>query len=579
VRYHALATDYDGTLAHNGRVDAPTVEALKQLLATGRRLILVSGRELPELLEIFPEIELFEMVVVENGALLYRPSTKHETALAEVPPAAFVEALRAAGVGPISVGRAIVATWEPHEQKVLETIRDMGLELQVIFNKGAVMVLPAGVNKASGMLAGLKAMGLSPHNTVGVGDAENDHSFLRLCELAAAVANALPAVKDTADFVTQADHGAGVAQLIEAIVADDLAGCQPRLRRHDMPLGTSEEKEISLDPYGSNILICGASGSGKSTVAARIVEMLQESNYQFCLFDPEGDYESLEGAVVFGGPKVVPLADEVVRLLDDPFSNVVVCMTGMKIPDRPPFFLELLSEMLEKRAKTGRPHWLLLDEAHHLLPADWAPPAGLLPADFTNLLLITVHPDLLSPALLERINIVLAVGAEAATSLQEFAKVAAVNMPVKLPGPPEEGQILMWMRNVDPPVKVVRPYPSQLERRRHRRKYAEGELAPDRSFYFRGREGKLNLRAQNLMLFLQLGEGVDDETWNYHLAQGDYSRWFREGIKDDNLAEAAERIEKMPNVAPDESRALIRAAVERDYTLPASSALPVPGAH
>ena len=88
----------------------------------------------------------------------------------------------------------------------------------------------------------------------------------------------------------------------------------------------------------------------------------------------------------------------------------------------------------------------------------------------------------------------------------------------------------------------------------------------------------MNLRAQNLMLFLQIGDGIDDETWQYHLQQGDFSRWFREEIKDDNLASAAERVEALTNSTPRESRTLIRAAVEQDYTVPASLPLPVPGA-
>ena len=201
MRYQVLATDYDGTLAHNGRVSETTVKSLEALLATGRRLMLVTGRELPELLEIFPQIELFEWVVAENGGLLYQPSKKVEKALADPPSPQFLEALRAKQIERLSVGRVIVATWEPYEKAVLDTIRDLGLDWQVIFNKGAVMVLPAGVNKASGLTASLKEMGLSPHNVVGVGDAENDHALLKLCEFSAAVANALPAVKETADIV------------------------------------------------------------------------------------------------------------------------------------------------------------------------------------------------------------------------------------------------------------------------------------------------------------------------------------------------------------------------------------------
>ena len=101
---------------------------------------------------------------------------------------------------------------------MLETIRDLGLELQVIFNKGAVMVLPAGVNKASGLVAALDELGLSPHNVVGVGDAENDHAFLAACECAVAVANALPTIKERADHVTAGEDGDGVRELIDALI-------------------------------------------------------------------------------------------------------------------------------------------------------------------------------------------------------------------------------------------------------------------------------------------------------------------------------------------------------------------------
>ena len=111
MRYQALATDYDGTIAHHGRVSDKTIESLQSLLATGRRLIMVTGRELPELLDVFPHIDLFEWVVAENGGLLYRPSTKEEKPLAEAPSPQFLKALAAKMVEPISVGHSIVSTW------------------------------------------------------------------------------------------------------------------------------------------------------------------------------------------------------------------------------------------------------------------------------------------------------------------------------------------------------------------------------------------------------------------------------------------------------------------------------------
>jgi hydroxymethylpyrimidine pyrophosphatase-like HAD family hydrolase len=577
MRYQVLACDYDGTLAHKGRVDEATVAALSRLLASGRRLVMVTGRELPELLGIFPQIELFEWVVAENGALLYCPRTREEKPLAEPPPPRFLEVLLDRGVGPISSGRVIVATWEPHETVALEVIRELGLELQVIFNKGAVMILPAGVNKATGLKAALKEMSLSPHNAVGVGDAENDHAFLRYCEFSCAVANALPAVKETADLLARGDHGAGVAELIDQMVVDDLRAHEGRLGRHHLPLGTRDEVEVALSPYGPSVLIAGPSASGKSTVATAFIESLLERKYQFCLIDPEGDYDNLEGAVVLGGPQRAPVADEVLQVLEKPNDNAVVSMTGMKINDRPPFFLELLAKLLQMRARTSRPHWLILDEAHHLLPAEWKPPAGL-PDQLHSSLFITVHPDLLAVPLLERVDTVVAVGGEAESTLLRFAgAVGATLRDFKAPDL-ERGEVLLWARRDGSPPRRVRARPPRSERKRHRRKYAEGNLPPERSFYFRGPESKLNLRAQNLMLFLQMADGVDDDTWEHHRRQGDYSRWFRDGIKDDNLAAEAERIEQLSDIAPADSRAQVRAAIERDYTLPASAPLPVPGA-
>jgi hydroxymethylpyrimidine pyrophosphatase-like HAD family hydrolase len=258
MRYQVLACDYDGTLAQHGSVDAATLAGLERLLASGRRLVLVTGRERPDLEKTFDRLDLFEWVVAENGALLYRPATHEEKPLAAPPPGKFLHELRQRGVAPLSVGRVIVATREPHEKTVLQAIHDLGLELHVIFNKGSVMVLPAGINKATGLVEALKLMKLSPHNAVAVGDAENDHAMLRLCECAVAVANALPTVKETADLVMQSPHGHGVVELIDQLVADDLQRCEGNLVRHHLPLGTTgESTEVTLPPYGPAILKAG----------------------------------------------------------------------------------------------------------------------------------------------------------------------------------------------------------------------------------------------------------------------------------------------------------------------------------
>jgi HAD superfamily hydrolase (TIGR01484 family) len=566
MRYYALATDYDGTLASQGQVDDATLSALQRLRSSGRKLIMVTGRELDDLARVFPHLDLFDRVVAENGALLYRPATREEKLLAEAPQARFIAALRKRAV-PISVGRVIVGTHEPHETTVLEVIRDLGVEFQVIFNKGAVMVLPSGVNKATGLRAALNELALSPHNVVGVGDAENDHAFLNLCEGAVAVANALPAVKEAADLVTKQSHGAGVTELVDRLIATDLRELAPRLKRHALLLGTRKEgEEFRLDPCGVSVLLSGPSGTGKSTFATGFLERLVEHHYQFCIVDPEGDYPKFDGAVVLGDSKRVPTVNETMQLLERPDQNAVVNLLGTALEHRPAAFERLLSALLELRARTGRPHWMIIDETHHLLPPTWAPALPNLPKKLNGMMLITVHPDQIAPAVLSSVDLIIAIGGSPEETIRQFSKALGEPPPNVPSAPLQPGEAVAWWRQPKSEPFWFQSIPPRSERLRHIRKYAEGELPPHRSFFFQGPNGKLNLRAQNLMLFMQLAEGVDDETWTYHLNRGDYSNWFRKMIKDPELADEADRISKKTNLSPKESRAQIRGKIEARYT-------------
>jgi HAD superfamily hydrolase (TIGR01484 family) len=570
MRYLALCCDYDGTIAHDGRVDAATLAALERLRESGRKLLLVTGRELNELQSVFGKLDLFERVVAENGALIYRPATREKKLLGEAPPQVFVETLQRRGVAPLSVGHAIVATWEPHEKTVLEVIRDLGLELQVIFNKGAVMILPAGVNKASGLRAALEELNLSPHNAIGVGDAENDHAFLSICECSVAVANALPAIKTKADIVTRADHGAGVVELIEEILADDLAAREPALIRHHILLGHNEQgAPVHLSPYGINALIVGTSGGGKSTVAVGLVERLRANGYSFCIIDPEGDYDNLESTVVVGNPKHPPTIEECIQLLCKPNTDAVINLLGLKLEDRPWFFMTLFARVRDLRAHIGRPHWLIVDEAHHVMPANWQPTETTLPDRLDGVLLVSVTPSLIAPTILRSVDTLMVLGEKPRAMLREFTDAHA------LPAvdPPREalppGTALLWNKAAKSPPLSVQLEPSRTERRRHLRKYAEGDLPEDRSFYFRGPHNKLKLRAHNLIQFMELADGVDDDTWLHHWRRGEVSQWLRGAIKDTALADRVAAIERTAS-DPMASRREVRALIETLYTLPAA---------
>jgi len=567
MRYLALACDYDGTMAADGMVAEETVSALRFLRSSGRRLLLVTGRRLDDLKRLFPSLELFDRVVVENGAVLYRPQAREEETLAEPPSPLLVDALRAAGVSPLAVGRTIVATFSPHERTVLDTIRELGLELQVIFNKGAVMVLPSGTNKASGLAKALQELELSAHNVAGIGDAENDHAFLAACECGVAVANALPMLKERADLVTAGDHGAGVVELVGRLMENDLEDVPPA--RHLLTVGTRDDgTPVTLAPYGINVLLAGTSGSGKSTFATGLLERLRGAGRQFCILDPEGDYPSLPDAVVLGGPENVPTTEEVLDVLARPEQDAVVSLLGVPLEQRPSSFERLLSPIMEMRARTGRPHWIVLDEAHHLLPASWDKAPGLMPQTPHGLLFITVHPNKIAQPALQTVDVVVAIGHAWGETLRSFAEAAGLAPPPAPEGDLETGQAALWIVHGGEPPFVFRADPPKSERKRHVRKYATGELRPDKSFYFRGPEARLNLRAQNLQVFLQLAQGVDDETWMHHLRQGDYSKWLRDAIRDEALAEEVARVERHGG-DPAATRQEIQKLVEDRYTAPA----------
>jgi phosphoglycolate phosphatase (TIGR01487 family) len=220
--YRALATDFDQTLADDGTVAPDVLEGLRRVRASGCRLILVTGRELADLCEIFPGIGVFDRVVAENGGVLYRPGDGDVTVLGEASSPALVDRLRQKQVAPLSVGEVIVATHTPHEQDLADAIRELGLHLHLQFNKGAVMALPRGVTKASGLLVALGELAIASQEVVCIGDAENDEDLFEVCGCGVAVANATPALRERADCVTRAPAGRGVLEIVDWLLTPNL---------------------------------------------------------------------------------------------------------------------------------------------------------------------------------------------------------------------------------------------------------------------------------------------------------------------------------------------------------------------
>lgn len=575
MRYLVFATDYDGTLAHHGTVEPAVIEALERCRTSGRRLVMVTGREMKDLSQIFTRFDLFDYVVAENGGTLYRPETREEIPIAERPPPEFLHELRLRGVGPISVGNVIVATWEPHETTVLTTIRDLGLELQVIFNKGAVMVLPSGVNKSTGLAAALARMRLSAHNVVAIGDAENDHALLSSVEVGVAVANAVPTLAERADLVTTQPNGRGVMELIDRLVTNDLADLGPQLLRHHLLLGRDAAgQEVRIPSFGTNVLIAGPSDSGRPALAAAFLEQLVERKLQFCVIDPNGDYAAFPNVAVEGSRKQPPEFDRIMTLLEEPQQNVVANLHAVPAADRPLMFTALLNLLQELRIRTGHPHWIVVDEAHQVLPSNAV--ATSVPVPPLDRVLFTTLAEFdreMSPAL-AAVDHLVAFGNDVSATFERFGRAAGIRIP-KLPATARsDAQAIFWSKSPEQAI-VITPAEETIEHRRRSRAYVDGDVGSEHSFYFRGAAGKLNLQAQNLVTFLQIAAGVDDETWLHHLHQGDYSRWFRETTHDPHLERAAAEVESEPDISAAESRAAIKSLIEDKYTLPGRLATPV----
>jgi hydroxymethylpyrimidine pyrophosphatase-like HAD family hydrolase len=571
VNVHVLACDYDGTIAAAGRVAEPTARALARVRESGRKLLLVTGRMLPDLRVVCPDVDkMFDAVVAENGAVLHFPGPRETRVLGDPPEEALLQALKRRGVR-YDVGASIVATDEPFAEAAVAAIRETGVERTLVFNKGALMLLPGGVTKATGLEAALSAMALSSHNTVCVGDAENDHAFLAASECGVAVANAIPALKERADYVTREPNGAGVMEFIDEHLVNDCVALIPHLPRHRLQIGeTADGEPVALPAHGTRLLIVGPSGSGKTTLTGALVERIVATGRSTLLIDPEGDYQTLadlEKVVVLGGTgeRALPTPEELHQLLARPGDSLVLNLSAMTRAEKVVYAAKVLGVVTTVRSTSGLPHWLILDEAHHVLPADGSPATELIRTGSESLCMITLVLDDLAPEV--RTLPTAAASTELGAFVTALKTLREAAVPTEIPGGPlERGEaVLAWLGERPRAVrfKVAR---RRVHHRRHVRKYTEGELPPDRSFFFKGPTGALNLRAANLTRFVELAEGVDEATWSHHLEGHQYSAWVRDMIKDPELATQIAALETAGD-RPAESRRRVLEAIRARYAV------------
>ncbi len=584
--FRAVAADFDGTMAER-QVAPDTLAALAEARARGIRMILVTGRIMSELRAMFPEVEdHVDAVVAENGAVVVTPAGVRQMA-APIGHAVSV-ALTARGVAHRS-GQVLVAGAAADEPAALEVIRELGLDCQLVRNRGELMILPAGVTKGSGLREALGDLGLSHHNTVGVGDAENDHSVLEVCEIGVAVANAVGAIRAHADVVLALPDGQGVAELLRGPLLAGRAHIHPR--RWQVTLGIDDRGEaVTLPASQLNVAVCGGTGEGKSYLAGLICEQLVTLGYSVVVVDPEGDHlglGELRGVFVTGGHEG-RLADpaEVVRLLRHGHDSVVVDLSHLDAAGHAAYESGLAAEVEAHRVATGLPQWVVVDEAHQTVGRA-ATARRLLDPAAKGYLLVTWRPEELSADALAALDAVIAVGSPQPDSPLVDLAAAVADMPRAeiarlLEGP---GRAVLARRQhprqgAPPPPswvlgKIMRGSavafnvgPRVTPHLRHEHKYDQSGAGPASWFHFRTEPDTPTgaIAASLAELEAELGR-CDQGVLRHHCPRHDFSSWTAAVFRDKVLAadlSAAEAVllAQSPAAVVEQARLALIAALQ-----------------
>lgn len=393
--FRAVTLDFDGTLTDGERPAPAVLAALGEARAGGRRLVLVTGRTLRHLRAGFADVDnWFDAIVAENGAVLH--TQEGSQVLAQPIDPALADALARRGVQ-VDRGQVLLGCSATHDHLVLEEVRRLGADYQLTRNRGALMIVPAGVTKGTGLDAALDNLGLSRHSTIAIGDAENDHTMLSRCEIGVAVANAVESLKRRADIVTLAPDGKGVIEILRGDVMAGRSHVHPE--RWQIALGTYLDGTPATIPASQvNILVTGGTRAGKSYLAGLIAEQLIRLAYAVVVIDVEGDHTSLAdlpNVVHLGGYEPGPGTGLVRTLLSHHGTSIVADLSQLTGEERRRWYQEKPPRLADLRSDRGLPHWVLIDEAHESLGQE-SQNSRLFAPDRKGHCLITYHPTELS---------------------------------------------------------------------------------------------------------------------------------------------------------------------------------------
>jgi hydroxymethylpyrimidine pyrophosphatase-like HAD family hydrolase len=547
MRFTVLALDYDGTVARDGVLDGEVRRAIAEVRAQGVTVAFVTGRILDQLRAAAGDLGFVDAVVAENGAIVAFPDTGYSAALAPAAPAAFVDDLRARGV-PVDVGHSVVETDARFAHEVLGSIRELEIPYVIVFNRGRLMALPTGVNKAIGFHEALRTLRLSLHNAIAIGDAENDHDLLEACELGVAVSWGSAALQARADEVLHGTGPEAVARYIRQAAGEPRLS-PARVGRRRLVLGQDlNGQAFSLAVRGRNLLVAGDPKSGKSWVTGLLCEQLIHHRYSICVIDPEGDYtglDALPGVVLLGGSRSEPTARELRTALRYPDVNVVVDLSQMAHAEKWSYIPSLLASVTQMRQANGIPHRVILDEAHYLLHDATA--AAHLDLELAGYTLVTYQPSRLHPDLLHAMEAIVVTRLTDDRELDALApwcdeagECRAAMASLKL----SQAAILPTTEEAGGRLTVLELAARMTPHVRHREKYIDVPVPDLRRFVFTRNGRPTGLEARTLREFVRTIASQPAEAFAGHLRRGDFSRWFVHVFGDTVLGAAVRDIEE-----------------------------------
>lgn len=582
MKLAAVALDYDGTIAVDGVMDPAVRSAIAHLRDNGIAVLLVTGRRLADLTDVAGDLSCFDVVVAENGAVLQFPATGRHTLIGHSPGAAFLAELSRRGIAFVA-GESVIEAHASEATAILDAIQGLEQPLMLAFNRGRLMVLPPAIAKSSGLRHALYALRLSIHNTIAIGDAENDHDLLDACEVGVAVQWGSRALRAVADEVIRGSGPAAVATYLDRL-ADQPQLSSEQMGRRRLFLGHEHGGEaVSLAVRGRTMLIAGEPGTGKSWLAGLVCEQLILQGYCVCIIDPEGDYrplETLPEVIVMGGDDPPPHAREFVRALRHPDVSVIIDLSRLGHRRKVEYLETLWPLLTTLRQATGLPHRVLVDEAHYFLGRRGS--ARAIDLERGGFIFVTYRISDLDPAIRAVRDAVVFVTRESDPG-EARALVAMCR-----PGPSAvssatlrdlhltEAALLPGTEEAGGRLRRFQLMPRLTEHVRHRSKYLDMPVPEEHAFVFTD-GGTQRLRARSLKEFVDSLAAASPESLGGHMRRHDFSRWLDAVFRDGPLAsrisvlEEQAQTEDVADVAASIAQA-IRARYDTASVIAASAA-------